>query len=141
MPLTLTAAKRHIGKKGKPVKRVVIERVAVEHPLEPVARRLDALAGPGAADCARRLRAVGASDREQALCTALAVVREFLVQRWEALDQSDRDARVASYFELLELDPHEPDGAGYATALGLARDSLRRDWPWLNAATLSELLT
>ncbi|TNE86861.1 MAG: hypothetical protein EP330_19825 [Deltaproteobacteria bacterium] len=141
LPLTLSAAKRHLGKPGTAVRRVIEERPQRGHRLLPLIARVQELGGPGANALADGLLAVPTQDAEHALRASLACVRTFVEVRWNALDTPEREARVATYLQLLELDPDEPASAGYATALGLARDSLRRDWPWLNAATISELLS
>lgn len=140
LPLTLSAAKRHLGKPGVAVQRVVRDR-REGHALAPLVERVQGLDGAGVLELAEGLLAVDTDDAERALRAALALVRRFVHVRWEALAAEERQRRVRGYLELLELDPDEPASAGYATALGLARDGLRRDWPWLNAATISELLS
>jgi hypothetical protein len=141
LPLTLMAAKRHLGKPGKAVGSVVRARGTAEHPLLPVVAKVQALGGEGTHVLSESLLLVEPSDPDRALRDALAAVRVFVETRWRALGSEEREACIQGYLELLELDPDEPASAGYATALGLARDSLRRDWPWLNAATFSELLS
>lgn len=141
LPLTLMAAKRHLGKPGRAERSVVRARVSGDHPLVPLVAKVQELGGVGVHDLCGLLLAIDVTDADAALRAALAGVRRFVEARWNALDPAEREARIASYLSLLELDPDEPASAGYATALGLARDGLRRDWPWLNAATLTELLS
>ena len=131
LPLTLTRAKVHLGR-APMLAHEPAARPAGAHPfaavcVELLARGEVALAGD--------LLAIDATDHEEALRAALALVRPFLHTRWEALPKADRDARVRAACEELGALRLGEDEL-HALAEEIVRDEIRREWPMLDAAHL-----
>ena len=140
LPITLTAARRHLGKPGRVVKAVVKQRREGDPRLEPIARKLDELNTDMALQAAESMRRVEADELDRCLPRALEIMRVYLEACWHALPRDEQERRAGEFLEILEVDPDEPPGSGYGVAVAMAKERLRNQWPWLNAATIRELL-
>jgi hypothetical protein len=142
-PLSLAAAKRHLG---RPVAGAFAKERPPrggEPPLAPLVRALKAV--PTGTDRAARdvlERALLAVDGrgEDAERQALSAVRTFLEDAWRALGEAGRKALAdEARDELGDLLGLVDAGTADALVEETARDRLRRRYPALTAATLREL--
>jgi hypothetical protein len=147
-PLTLTAAKRHIGKPP-------LTPVALPTPTEtptagpPTPRALEALFtdeqanDPVAADLLKTLAAIPApeSDAIDAWVTAcVAACRDAQERRWQDLDPAVREARMAAAItEMGDIASIVDEDTLHQLAEEIAREQLRTSWPRLDTATFLAL--
>jgi len=146
-PLTLGAAKRHLGKPAYP--RATAWRaapeptVAGEPPLAPIARALrgQEADGSGAAeDLATALERIEERDAE-AERQAIAAIRTFVETRWLSLGEPRRDAlRSRAREDLGDLLALVDEPTGLALVEETARDLFRQSYPWLTVASVRSFL-
>ena len=130
-PLTLGAAKRHLGKppRGRPVRTPAPE----EAPFGPL---LDGV------EAAEPLHAalVGLAPGEDGELRALAAIRLFLEDRWAALGEAGRREYLdRARVELEDLLRAVDEETGDALVEETARDLFRQRWPRLSAAAVRDL--
>lgn len=127
-PLTLGAAKRHLGK-AHPVR--VRPPAPGEPPFGPI---LDGLAEGD--DLRVALEAVPADDPDGER-RALAAIRAFLDDRWSALSPDDRaDLEASARAELGDLLALVDEDTAHELVEETARDRFRQRWPRLTAAAV-----
>jgi hypothetical protein len=147
VPLSLVAAKRHLGKAGQTPFRG--RAPSHEHPLAPVVRSLLTVPrtdGPGAVDGPARaalekdLLAIRPGDPE-GVRLALTATRSFFDEVWEALGAAGRDKlRTTARLELGDLVQMLDETELVDLVEEAARDALRARYPSLAAATFAALL-
>lgn len=148
VPLSLGAARRHLGKTAKP--RPIspsAARRACDHPLGALAATI-AEASPDDPRCAElqalatALLGLSTDDRMLLEIRAQALFRDFMLQAWESMSTWERDARLTTAREELSAVASTLSAAALdAAAEELARDQLRRAYPSLTAATLRQVLS
>jgi hypothetical protein len=144
-PLTLVAAKRHLGlpPKGRPLFGGPVD--PREAPLSPLvrlleARPLDAFEAAAAERLCAALLAIEARD-EEGLRLAVAAIREFFEAAWSAAGEADRAAwRARAVEDLGDLLGMIDEGLRPSLVEEAARDHFRQRHPALTAAAVTELL-
>ncbi|MCB9677365.1 MAG: hypothetical protein H6737_19820 [Alphaproteobacteria bacterium] len=138
-PLTLTAAKRHLGK--PPLVDPGFARDPGEAPLEPVRAALSGVGDPEATALAAALEGL-ASDEPDALVTeAVALCRTHHERRWTALPDDERERRIAAAIvELGDIANVVDSDTLRQLAEEVARDAFRSAWPRLDTATFEALV-
>lgn len=147
LPLTLKAAKRHLGKSSKgALPKSPTEAENRSHPLEPLTNALrlhgaDSASTDRIATLAESLEALPTADPDRLERDAQGLFRDFLLQSWEELPEWEREARLTSAREELgDLVDVMPPAAVEASAREIARAQLRQRYPLLTAATLRQVL-
>lgn len=142
-PLSLVAAKRHLGRPIAGVFHRARPPRGGEEPLAPLVRTLRAVPSATDREARERLEAalLGIPGRDdEAQRKALAAVRAFLDEAWAALGDEGRarlrDEAAAGLGDLLHL---VDEGTARALVEEAARDGLRRGYPALTAASIREL--
>jgi len=144
-PLTLGAAKRHLGKPAYPAATAWREALELPvsggPPLAPIARALRTREADGAAEeLARALEEIGERDAAGERL-ALAAIRAFVEARWLAVGELRRDAlRTAARAELGDLLTLVDEPTGLALVEETARDLFRQSYPWLTVASVRAFL-
>lgn len=145
VPLSLTHAKRHLGKPGAAVVTGGVETTNAGHPLAPITVALRAGGDANRRELADHLEALpagpeGSLGPDALVEKAVAAIRTFHAARWSALTDEDRRARIASAVEALgDLRGHLDEAVLWAAAEEHARDHHRQELPWLATATVWEL--
>jgi hypothetical protein len=146
LPLTLTRAKRHLGKAGKvaktptspqstPVQTGLAPLVAALHDLAATDERRELLLS-----CAARLAAAEGDAEAQARLAARAF-REFFDLAWAQLGDAQKAWLDAAVTELADLADVLDEAAIQRAAEELARDRLRRSYPMLTVATVWQMVS
>ncbi len=148
LPLQLKHAKPHLGRPTRGVFARVAGVRGEEPVFAPVLRALRAIPprrrAPGQPALEQALLAISTetpAGGEPALRAALAAARTFLEDAWRALGEEGRDQLRADAAEALgDLIHLADEGTVRALVEEGARDRLRQQFPWLSAASLSELV-
>lgn len=141
-PLSLSAAKRHLGKRAKPFK---VPTADPDSPFDPVVALLRATGEPEAAVLATALGRLppvsGTPDApEETVRQATSLVRDFFVYAWAALAPDDRqhlfDSAAADYADLSSVDASILQPAIEERA----HSQHRARYPYLTVATFWQLV-
>ncbi len=120
IPLTLGAAKRHLGKPAYSTR--VRHRVGAAEDLARLLEHID--------------RSDAAAERH-----ALAAIRTFVETRWNSLGEQRRDElRVLARADLGDLLRLVDEPTGLALVEETARDLFRQSYPWLTVASVRSFL-
>ena len=137
IPLTLRAARRHLGKAGRATLRKGTDRS-----LQPLANHYAATDDTALAALCDELRAVEAADAERAMAMAMGLIRTFLESAWKGLRPGERERHLAAAQEDLGDLLHDiPEVDRPALVEEVARDALRQRYDALSAANVWELIS
>ncbi|MEZ4321191.1 MAG: hypothetical protein R3F61_27195 [Myxococcota bacterium] len=137
-PLTLTAAKVHLGKPplGPPA-----FGPSPGAPLDPVRAALEQLEDPAAHELADALGSVATEVPEDLVVSAVAVCRDHQERRWAGLSDAERADRLAVAAETLGDIANLVDADTLRLlAEEVARETLRNEWIRLDTATFEGLV-
>lgn len=129
----LRQARRHLDK--PPLERVDVPDSRTTHPLEPLTAELEGL--PHTKQLTGALRALPGG----AVVEAVALCRDHVEQRWTALPEPDRRARIqAAITELGDIANLVDEPTLLGLAEECARDAFRRAFPRADTARIGSLL-